>query len=37
MYEAAFVHELEKRGIPYKRQEGIHVEYDEVQLGIGFR
>ena len=37
VYEEAFAYELEKRGIPYKRQKYIRVEYEDVILGIGFR
>ena len=37
VYEAAFVHELEKRNTPYLRQQGIATEYDGVVLDIGFR
>ncbi|MCX6317232.1 MAG: GxxExxY protein [Bacteroidetes bacterium] len=36
-YEAAFVYELEKRNVPYTRQEGIRVVYDNVVLDVGFR
>ena len=37
VYEAAFAYELEKRGISYKRQQGIEARYEEVVLDIGFR
>lgn len=37
VYEAAVCHELDKHQIPYERQKGIHVMYDTVDLGIGFR
>jgi GxxExxY protein len=37
VYEAAFAYEPDKRGIPYTRQEGIKVRYDEVDLAVGFR
>lgn len=37
VYEAAFAHELQKRGIPYTRQQGIPANYEDVILDIGFR
>lgn len=37
VYEEASAYELEKRGIPYKRQKYIRVEYEDAILGIGFR
>jgi GxxExxY protein len=37
VYEAAFAHELEKRGISYKRQQGIVASYDNIVLDVGFR
>lgn len=37
VYESAFVYELEKRGIPYTRQQVIEVWYEDVQLDLGFR
>lgn len=37
VYEAAFAYELEKRKIPYKRQEGILAKYDDAVLDVGFR
>ncbi len=37
VYEAAFAYELTKRGIPFTRQEGIPVYYEDVKLDIGFR
>jgi GxxExxY protein len=37
VYEEAFAYELEKRGISYKRQAHISVEYEDITLGIGFR
>jgi GxxExxY protein len=37
VYEAAFVYELEKRRIPYKRQQGIVARYEEAILDVGFR
>ncbi|MBX9785087.1 MAG: GxxExxY protein [Chitinophagaceae bacterium] len=37
VYEEAFAYELEKRGIPYTRQQGMKVNYEEAVLDIGFR
>lgn len=37
VYEAAFACELQKRNIPYLRQQGIVAEYDGIVLDIGFR
>ncbi|HEX7906257.1 MAG TPA: GxxExxY protein [Chitinophagaceae bacterium] len=37
VYEAAFAYELEKRNIPYTRQQGILANYEEVTLDVGFR
>ncbi len=37
VYESAICHELSKRNLQYKRQQGIPVYYDEVKLDIGFR
>lgn len=37
VYEAALCHELERQGIPFSRQVKIPVEYDGVELGLGFR
>ena len=37
VYEAAFCYELEKREIPYSRQQGIKVTYDGNDLNLGFR
>lgn len=37
VYEAAFAYELEKRKIPYKRQEGILAKYEDAVLDVGFR
>ena len=37
VYEAAFVYELEKREIPYQRQQGIIANYQDVILDVGFR
>lgn len=37
VYEAAFVYELDKRGIPYTRQQGITANYESTTLDVGFR
>lgn len=37
VYEAAFAYELEKRGIPFTRQQGIIARYEDVVLDVGFR
>jgi GxxExxY protein len=38
VYEAAFAHELVKRGIPFTRQQGVTVFYDGVKMAdVGFR
>ena len=37
VYEAAFVYELEKRGINYTRQQGIVAKYEDEILDVGFR
>lgn len=37
VYESAFAYELDKLNIPYKRQAGIKVNYENVILDVGFR
>lgn len=37
VYEAAFAYELEKRGIPFTRQQGIIARYEDTVLDVGFR
>jgi GxxExxY protein len=37
VYEAAFAYELTKRRIPFTRQQGIVVNYQDVVLDVGFR
>ncbi len=37
VYEEAICYELMKQGIPFERQKWIHVYYDDVDLGQGFR
>lgn len=37
VYEEVLCYELTKRGIPFSRQLGIPVVYEEVQLDLGFR
>ena len=37
VYEAAFAYELDKRNIPYSRQQGIVANYENIVLDVGFR
>ena len=37
IYEEVLCFELAKNGIPFKRQLGIEVFYEDVKMGIGFR
>ena len=37
VYEAAFACELDKRNIPYTRQQGIIANYEDITLDVGFR
>lgn len=37
VYEAAFAYELDQLDIPYRRQYGIEVVYEDVVIDIGFR
>ena len=37
VYEEVICFELQKRGLKYKRQQGIAVMYDEVKMEMGFR
>lgn len=37
VYEETICHELVKRNIPFTRQEGISVTYDNVKMDMGFR
>ena len=37
VYETAICHELVKRGLNFKRQQGIEVFYDKVKMDMGFR
>jgi GxxExxY protein len=37
VYEAAFAYELDKRNIPYTRQQGIVANYEDIILDVGFR
>ena len=37
VYEEAICYELEKRGLKYKRQQGIDVMYDHIKMNLGFR
>ncbi len=37
VYEEVICFELQKRGLHYKRQQGIAVMYDEIKMEMGFR
>ncbi|MEK6614808.1 MAG: GxxExxY protein [Bacteroidota bacterium] len=37
VYEEAICYELVKRGLKFKRQQGIAVMYDHVKMDLGFR
>ena len=37
VYEEALCYELSRQGINFLRQQGVKVNYEDVQLGIGFR
>ena len=37
VYEAAFAYELDKRQIPYRRQQGISAKYEDTVLDVGFK
>ena len=37
VYKAALAHELTKLGIPFEREKGLSVRYEEVLLDVGFR
>lgn len=37
IYEEALCYELARAGIPFQRQQGIPVSYNEITLEIGFR
>ena len=37
VYEEVLVHELSKRNLNIRRQEGIPVKYDTIKLDLGFR
>ncbi len=37
LYEEVVCYELTKRGIPHRRQQGMKVIYDNVDMGIGYR
>lgn len=37
VYEEAICLELSKRNIPFRRQQGIRVDYEGVMMNIGFR
>jgi len=37
VYEEIFCHEWQKRGIPFKRQQGIPLVHESIRMEIGFR
>jgi len=37
VYEEAICYELLKNDIPFKRQQGIRVKYEDINMGMGFR
>lgn len=37
IYEEVVCYELTKKGIPFQRQQGMKVVYEEVDMGIGYR
>lgn len=37
VYEEVICHELQKRNLNFKRQQGISVIYDSIKMDIGFR
>jgi GxxExxY protein len=37
VYQAALAHELSKAAIPFEREKGLSVQYDNVHLDVGFR
>ena len=37
IYEEVVCYELTQRGIPFRRQQGMKVVYEEVYMGIGYR
>ncbi|NOT52155.1 MAG: GxxExxY protein [Chitinophagaceae bacterium] len=37
VYEAAFAYELDKRKIPFTRQQGVVTKYEDFVLDVGFR
>lgn len=37
IYEEVVCYELTQRGIPFRRQQGMKVVYEEVDMGIGYR
>ncbi|MBM2841950.1 MAG: GxxExxY protein [Bacteroidetes bacterium] len=37
VYQAALAHELAKVGIPFEREKGLSVRYEDVFLDVGFR
>ncbi len=37
VYQAALAYELEKARIPFEREKGLPVQYDNIILDVGFR
>ncbi len=37
VYQAALAYELEKAGIPFEKEKALPVQYDNIQLEVGFR
>jgi len=37
VYQAALAYELSKAGIPFEREKGLPVQYEEIKLDVGFR
>ncbi len=37
VYESAFAYELNKRGVLFRRQQGIETRYEDTVLNVGFR
>ncbi|RMF56608.1 MAG: GxxExxY protein, partial [Calditrichaeota bacterium] len=37
VYQTARAYELEKAGIPFEKEKALPVQYDNIQLEVGFR
>jgi GxxExxY protein len=37
VYESAFAYELDNRGVPYTRQQGFSLKYEDVVMDVAFR